>query len=254
MDQYQKVPLSNQTKEIILGSLLGDGSLKVNKFYKNARFSFRHSIKQEAYFHWKVKQLQEISSAKHYWLQQPDQGFSKECKLRYQSRALESLTDLFNMTSKRGKLRIKRQWLNYLTPLSLAIWWLDDGSIIANGRKGVLCTDGFDEKSVQILARYLQIVWKIQAHVAPIGVKRAGQQDKYWRLWFRSTGELTKFLQLILPHIKVEEMLPKVILLYNDHQLQQRWISDIAQATDFSQATIAKYVALKKSKWQAYRK
>lgn len=254
MNQYQKVPLSDRAKEIILGSLLGDGSLKVNKPYKNARFSFRHSVKQKAYFHWKVSQLQEISSTKHYWLQPPDQGFSKECKLRYQSRALEPLTDLYNLTNKRGKLSVRRKWLNYLTPLSLAIWWLDDGSIISNGRKGVICTDGFDEKSVKILARYLQTVWKIQAHVAPIGRKQNGRQEKYWRLWFRSTGELIKFLHIILPHIRTEEMLPKVILLYNDCQLQQRWISEIVQTTKFSESTINKYVDLKKSKWKTYQK
>ena len=52
-----------------------------------------------------------------------------------------------------------------MTPLSLAIWWLDDGSIIGNGRKGVLCTDGFDEESVHVLARYLEKVWGVYAHV-----------------------------------------------------------------------------------------
>ena len=35
---------------IILGSLLGDGSLKIHSGYKNARFSFRHSYKQQEYF------------------------------------------------------------------------------------------------------------------------------------------------------------------------------------------------------------
>lgn len=254
MNQYQKVPLSNRTKEILLGSVLGDGSLKIHKPYKNARFSFRHSIIQKSYFEWKVKQLEEISSLKCFWLQKPDKGFSENFKLRYQSKALEPLTDLYKFTSKRGKLKISRSWLNYMTPLSLAIWWLDDGSIIANGRKGVICTDGFDEKSVKVLARYLQVVWKIETKPAIITRPRNGKQQEYWRLWLRSTSELKKFLQIILPYIEVEEMLPKVILLYHDYQLQQRWISEIVKSTNFSEATINKYVDLKKNKWKEYQK
>ena len=141
-----------------------------------------------------------------------------------------------------------------MTPISLAIWWLDDGSIIANGRKGVICTDGFDKESVKILARYLQVVWRIKTKPAIITRPRNGKRQEYWRLWLRSTSELKKLLQIILPYIQVEEMLPKVILLYHDSQLQQRWISEIANATNFSRADINKYAALKKSKWKQFQK
>jgi len=251
---YYDVPLSDKTKEILLGSLLGDGSLKIHEKYKNARFAFRHSIKQKEYFFWKVAQLKEISSVKSVFQQKPDSGYSNNDKLRYQSRALDSLTVIYDLVCKHNNLRIRRKWLNKLSALSLAIWWLDDGSIISNGRKGVICTDGFDEKSVKVLAQYLQTVWKIDIHPAPIGRKRDGKQNEYWRLWIRSTSELKKFLQIILPYIYVEEMLPKVILMYNDNQLQQRWISEIQKATNFSEKTIEKYVVLKKSKWKQYQK
>lgn len=253
MDNCYHVPLSNTVKEIILGSLLGDGSLKLNPKYKNARFSFRHSIAQKAYFDWKANKLSEISSEKSVWEQQTDGGFSKLPKLRYQSRALIQLTELYDLTHKRNKFEIRRKWLNYLTPLSLAIWWLDDGSIISNGRKGVICTDGFDENAVKILAQYLAKVWQIKTTVAPIK-KLNGKKEKYYRIWFRSTNELMKFLQIILPCVEVEEMLPKVILLYKDDQLQERWISEIAKHTNFSLEKIREYVNLKKNKWEAYRK
>lgn len=124
--------LSEQCKEVILGSLLGDGSLKIHPQYKNARFSFRHSIKQKEYFFWKLKQLKEISGEKCWWLQSNNELGGG--KLRYQSLALESLTSLYELTNKRQKFHIRRKWLNMLTPLSLAIWWLDDGSLITNGR------------------------------------------------------------------------------------------------------------------------
>lgn len=249
------VPLSEQTKEIILGSLLGDGSLKIHKSYRNARFSFRHSVKQEPYFDWKKNQLKEISSQNCVWLQKPDKdGYSNQSKLRYQSQALESLTELFDLTHKRGKFKIRRKWLNALTPLSLAVWWMDDGSIISNGRKGVICTDGFAKEDVRVLSKYLDVVWNIKVHIASVKKPKGGKKEEYFRLWLRSTEELKKFLRIILPHIEVEQMLPKAILLYKDNQLLERWISEIEEKSRFSEEIVKKYVFLKKEKWKAFRK
>jgi hypothetical protein len=249
------VPLSNQVREIILGSILGDGSLKIHKPYRNARFSFRHSVGQKPYFDWKKNQLKEISSQKCCWLQAADsKSYSRQPKLRYQSLALESLSEIFDLTHKRRRLRIRRKWLNMLTPVSLAIWWMDDGSIISNGRKGVICTDGFDEDAVRTLAKYLQKVWNVKANVSIIKKPQDGKKQNYFRLWLRSTEELKKFLRIILPHIQVEQMLSKVILLYKDNQLLERWISEVAKSTNFSEDTVRKHARLKKDKWKAFRK
>lgn len=252
MNHY--VPLSDRAKEIIFGSLLGDGSLKIHDTYKNARFSFRHSEAQKDYFFWKVKCLEKISSKNCVFWQKNDGGFSIRDKIRYQSLALPSLTEIYQLTHKSKKLQISRKWLNKMTALSLAIWWFDDGSLISNGRKGVFCTDGFDEKSVKTLAQYLLAVWKIRTKVAPVARKRRGKQKQYWRLWLSSTEELKKFLRLILPQTPVASVLPKIALLYNDQQLQQRWISEIKQATVFSQIEIEKSIKLKKTKWKNFRK
>ncbi|MBI2459773.1 MAG: hypothetical protein HYV53_04485 [Parcubacteria group bacterium] len=251
MNHY--VPLSDRAKEIILGSLLGDGSLKIHDKYKNARFSFRHSEAQKDYFFWKVKNLKEISSKNCVFWQENNGGFSSNKKIRYQSLALPSLTEIYQLTHKKKKLRISRRWLNKMTALSLAIWWFDDGSLIANGRKGVFCTDGFDEKSVKTLAQYFLVVWKIKTKVAPITRKRRGEQKKYWRLWLYSTEELKKFLRLILPQTPTASALSKVALLYNDQQLQQRWISEIVQLSRFSLSAIMAEYEKKRAKWSRYR-
>lgn len=245
--------LSDQTKAIILGSLLGDGSLKINERYQNARFSFRHSVHQADYFHWKVRALQEIASESNVWVQKNDGGYGQSDKLRFQSRALPALTELYRLTHKQKRLVIRRKWLNMMTPLSLAIWWFDDGSIITNGRRGVLCTDGFDRGSVKILVQYLDTVWKIKTSLGAVGRKRDGKQEEYWRLWIRSSQELVKFLHIIVPYVPVASLLPKVMMLYRDSQLQQRWISEVTKLSNFSEAAIAKAVAVKKTRWKTFR-
>ena len=211
-----EIDLSEEVKQIILGSLLGDGSLKIDKGYRYARFSFRHSWNQKEYFFWKVERLSEISPKKAWFIQKPDKGsFSRNLKLRYQSRALLSLTQLYYLTHKRKKLWIRRKWLNYLNPLGLAIWWFDDGSIIANGRKGVICTDGFEKKEVKRLIRFLKVVWQIETKIGKVKKKtKKGEIREYYRIWLRSTEELKKLLRIILPCLEIKELLPKVILLY----------------------------------------
>jgi hypothetical protein len=243
--------LSDRVQEIVLGSLLGDGSLKIHKGYANARFSFRHSAAAAGYFHWKARQLAEIAAENSEFVQPPD-GFSRQPKLRFQSRALPGLTELYHLTHRQHHFSIRRKWLNRLSPLSLAIWWLDDGSLISGTRKGVICTDGFDQDSVKRIARYLQVEWNVQSHVAAVGRKRAGRQDQYWRLWIRSTDELKRFLRIILPHVHVEDMLYKVLILYRDPQLQQRWISEVHETTGFPIERITQVVAERKSRLKSF--
>lgn len=231
--------LSVECKEIILGSLLGDGSLKISRGYQNARFSFRHSEKYKDYFFWKVERLKEISGEKCWWRQ-------RDGRLRYQSLALPELTEIYKFCSKRGKFKVRRRWLNLLTPRALAVWWMDDGSLVKNSRQGVFCTDKFTLKEQKVLARYLYKVWKIRVK---IGKSKRG----YYRLWIRSTEMLKKFLRIILPYVEVESMLPKVILLYKDSQLQKRWTSEVARLTKFPLETIERYLAQKKAKWKNFR-
>ena len=81
---FKQISLSESCKAIILGSILGDGSLKLSKPYKNARFWIRHSVKQKEYWEWKVDQLKEIQTPKSNFLQSPS-GWSKQKKLLFQS-------------------------------------------------------------------------------------------------------------------------------------------------------------------------
>lgn len=242
------ISLSDQSTAIILGSLLGDGSLKIHRPYKNARFSFRHTIHQKEYFFWKVDRLKEISGKQFCWLQGVDKpdGWGSQ-KWRYQSIALPSLTELHFQTHLNNSKKIERVWLNKLTPLSLAIWWCDDGSLIGDTRQGVFCTNGFSLEEVQILNQYLKEVWYITTSI--IKVKNYEQ----YMLRLNSTVELQKFLRIIIPYIPVEQMLPKVIMMYRDREIQQRWISEIVLLGQFPWETVKQYLVWKRAKWKQFR-
>ena len=253
MQNEKYVPLSDQARAVLLGSILGDGSLKIQNKYSNANIQIRHSEVQKDYLLWKANALQEIAGDKSVSVQDTD-GYSKNKKWRFSSKRTPALTELHHLTYSHNTVRIRRAWLNQMTALSLAIWWCDDGSLIGyGGRKGVFCTDGFDKASVEILARYLGVVWNFRAIVAPVGRKRDGKQDQYWRLWIRSQEELKKFLRIIIPYIPVSNMLSKTILLYKDSQFQQRWISEVVSLSKFSESVVMAEYEKKKLKWNCYR-
>lgn len=236
--------LKDRCKEIILGSLLGDGSLVISKGYKEPRFEFRHSISQRDYFFWKVSELEEISGDKCFNIQKAD-GWSKKKKLHYQSLARPCLRDIYYLTRPDGKFRISEKWLRELSPLSLLVWWLDDGSLVSNSRKGVFCTEGFEYRDLSTLSRYLKNTWKVRTQI--------GKRGKYFQLRVYSTEELKKFLRLILPHLSTASMLYKAIILYKDPNLQKRWISEVCDKTRFSSRVIEKCLEEKRKKWKSFR-
>ena len=226
--EIAKIPLSDECKSVILGSLLGDGSLKKEPNYANLRFKFRHSEVQEDYFYWKVDLLKEIATAKSVQKQKAD-GYSLSPKLLFQSGARPELTKLWGKIGS-NKMVIERHWLNHLTALSLAVWWFDDGSLTANKRKGVFCTDNFSEEECKILAKYLETVWKIQGSVRPIkrkeNPKNSYTRELYYRIWLNNT-ELRKFLFIVLPYAETQFTVKKCLLVYADPNYQQRWISNM---------------------------
>ncbi|MDE1975330.1 MAG: hypothetical protein KGI49_02365 [Patescibacteria group bacterium] len=245
-------PLSERTVSIILGSILGDGCLTIAEKYRNARFSFRHSHNQKEYFQWKADQLKEIAGDRSQWIQGNDQKTDGRgtVKYRFQSAALPTLTEIHGLTHKGTSgptARIRRKWLNKLTPLSLAVWWLDDGSLVSDSRQGVLCTDSFSLEEVGILQQYLKVIWDVKTSIG--AVKETGRH----RLWIRSTEELKRFLRIIIPHIFVKDMLYKILLVYKDPMLQQRWISEVVKSGNFSEAVVLEQLHKKKSRMKHFR-
>nr|QUV75596.1 hypothetical protein [Caulerpa lentillifera] len=254
--KFAQISLSESCKAILLGSLLGDGNLKLYKPYKNARFWIRHSISQQEYWRWKIQQLKEIETERSNQVQNPT-GYSQNKKLLFQSGAKKELTEIYNITYKKNRLQIRRKWLNFLTPLSLSIWWLDDGSIIDNGRRGVFCTDGFSKKEHDILKRYLFVVWKIETRIGALNRTYKGQKKKYFRLYINNTS-LKKFFRIIMPYTPIHfipSMLYKFCLLYKDTELQQRWISEMTSGFSHCEENrIRKTIELRKMQLKNFRK
>ena len=247
--QWEK--LSDRVRSVLLGTIMGDASIKINKGYANARVQFRHSEKQREYFNWKRDILRKeisVDRTEHennkdtmcQLVTNPKEKGTK--KWRYQSQALASLTYLNSLVSEKGKKVVKRSTLNAMTALSLAVWWQDDGSLVSGQRQGVLCTDGFTEEEVKIIVQYLRVEWGIETKAYQV---REGGAPKLkvdggerWRIRMATLGELEKFLIIIMPHVEVGIMLKKILIKYPDTERQQRWTSEIIARTKFTKEEV----------------
>ncbi|GAI84346.1 unnamed protein product, partial [marine sediment metagenome] len=89
-----KIVIEKETEQILLASLLGDGSLYKPKEGKNYLYSEYHSIKQKDYALWKIKKLDNIIS-KSLWCEYKDKRSGKTFKgIRWHSKALPYFTGL----------------------------------------------------------------------------------------------------------------------------------------------------------------
>lgn len=146
----QKVKISSRQKQIIVGKLLGDGCLETANG-KTYRLKFQHGWSQKAYVDWLYEELQDIASS-----------FPK---IKYQKVNNKEYVKYWFNTSYTPSLRfyahqfyrnrrkiVPKFIVRWLTPLAVAIWFMDDGSIKSKDcRARYINTQCYDDVSLKML-------------------------------------------------------------------------------------------------------
>ncbi|MBI4086850.1 hypothetical protein HY416_02605 [Candidatus Kaiserbacteria bacterium] len=124
----QKINLTRNQKAILVGTLLGDGSLQKTGA-KNARLRLEHGAKQKEYLLWKMQAFSHLFQGRPTRLSRvhPKSGATYEY-WRAQSNATPALGAWRVLLYPDGKKRIPENLTEILTePLGLAVWYMDDG-------------------------------------------------------------------------------------------------------------------------------
>lgn len=150
--------LSQIQYDVLIGSLLGD--MGMERKYKNTRFSISHGGKQEEYFDYKCNIFKNLIKSIN-----KKQRFDKRTNKYYNSYKTHSITnncfnDLFNLFYNKGKKEINENILNKLSPLSLAIWYMDDGD-----KTGVLATNSYTIEECILIKNYFKNKWNIDTTI-----------------------------------------------------------------------------------------
>ena len=160
--------ISNEAKEIIFGSLLGDAKLELPPRGLNARFGFTQSLDKKDYFLSLLNSLSEICSGKYREISYLDKRTGKTyTNLNFWSKSLPMLNEFYS-NFYAGKVKIVPIDLNLLTPLALAHWIMQDG--LRGSSKGLyLCTDSFTFTDVQRLSQYVSNRFDIKCSIHKSG-------------------------------------------------------------------------------------
>src|SRR3990172_6031191 len=116
--------LSSTQHAILVGSLLGDGTLRRQDSQRriNALFEVNHSFQCREYVDWKYSHFQA------YVLASPKarKGNGNRVAYRFTTRSLPVFTDYFEWFYRDGKKLVPADI--ELDALTLAVWFMDDGS------------------------------------------------------------------------------------------------------------------------------
>lgn len=213
--------LNLKQKQLLIGMLIGDGSITNHPDYK-----IDHSSEQLEYLQWKL-QLLESNGIKTTGLKKykSSSGYNKgEDVYRVRLRTTPTIKALLRSVYL-PKKTITRRLLNWLTPLEVAIWFMDDGSVNVNTSKQrssikhtALIATCTDESTANIIVSYFLEKWGIQFRVFP----EQGQKTLTYSIATTSEEECRKFNNLVYPYVKqVPSLLYKLRNNYTKIQFKQ---------------------------------
>lgn len=184
---------SYEQRQLLLGSLLGDGGLYIHKNGKNAYFQERHGGKQSEYLMYKYEILKE------YCASAPKEGSSYNKKydkwhktIMLRTRCLPAFTQLHDLWYKEGKKIVPQQEVNEIDPLGLAVWFGDDGGSTQSSRRE-LATHSFTEEEQLLLQDLFVEKFAIKPEICR-------NQNCVPYLVFSKTS-MRKFIGIIKPHL-----------------------------------------------------
>ncbi len=158
--------LTSQQKSLVIGSMLGDGTMRMGKGAVNANFKIDHGLKQRDYVLWKYEILKDFVPTEpklSYRTSSDGIRYEKSWWFRTIRHPIftEIYHDFYRTTSyKCGTKIVPRSIIDLLDPLAIAVWIMDDGSY--NKSKLDISTYSFTLKEIEFLQTCMQDKFNIQ--------------------------------------------------------------------------------------------
>jgi recombination protein RecA len=165
--------LSDFQWQVILGGLMGDGAMSPTLSGLGARFRFGHGARQVEYCDWKGSLFANVGFSR---------STNEEGAVFYDVSPLPELGELRQAVYIDGKKVFSEDYLKQLTPLSLAIWYIDDASFAVRAKglqartrdgsgRADICIEAMESTTRARLVEYLTDTWGIRAKLT----SRAGK-------------------------------------------------------------------------------
>lgn len=186
------IPLTKLQKQIIIGTLLGDGCLEFSGFH-GSRLQAKQAKKYKDYVFWMYKKLKNLCKST------PKQRRDNK-QWYFSTRHLDELTELRKLFYSSNKKRVPTDISQLLiSPLSIAVWYMDDGYLDWRPKDHyafTLNTDCFSLKDVSLLQETL---WKNFGVVTSVHNSLC-RGKRYPKIYIGVKGR-DKFLSLVKPYL-----------------------------------------------------
>ena len=186
--------LTKLERQIIVGSLLGDGYMRIIPGRSNAFLEVNHSIRAKVYVDYKFKSLKRLCESS------PKERSTNENRIAYRffTKQHKVLTDLYHQFYQHGRKIIPAGLI--IDPVILAVWYMDDGSK-SRDRDVYLNTQQFSVNDQKRLLHCLR----------SLGIQARLNRDKhYFRIRIMKTS-INLFMKIIAPHV-IDSMKYKIII------------------------------------------
>jgi recombination protein RecA len=171
----QSVPhhLSSFQWEVVLGGLMGGSALSPTRSGHGARLRWGHSAEQAAYGDWKASLFANVGVSR---------STNANGAIFHDVQPLPELAELQRAMDIGGKKVLSHDHLKQLTPLALALWYMDDGDFTLRA-KGLQerTKDGSSRSEISIEAMSPDSRGRLVSHLAdtwgirPTLIERAGK-------------------------------------------------------------------------------
>jgi recombination protein RecA len=234
--------LGDQQWQVVLGALMGDGNLSrpVRQESESARFRMGHGSKQAKYLDWKVSLLENIPYTR---------TTSAKGAMFADFTPLPELNELHRaLYFGDNKKHLSWDYLKALTPLSLAVWYMDNGCFTVRSGGFQRRTEGYSgrieiyvatmaRESQERLVSYLRDTYHLDVRLTIRGARQLP-------LLRFTTAATAQFQQLIAPYVHPSmryKLLPRFrgqfkvepLLAQQTMQLMPARVTEITPKTDY---------------------
>lgn len=198
MTKRKFIRLSKEQKSLLIALLIGDGTISSNYIFK-----LSHSTLQREYLEWKVGLLNKYgiknNGVKEYISKC---GYNTGKSVLYSQMSLIPTIKALRRSVYTPKKTITRKLLEWLNPLGLAIWYMDDGCINVNTSKQrssiqhtIKIATCVDDDTIKTIINYFDEVWGI--HFRPF---KEGKNT--YSIASSSELDCEKFIKIVKPYIE----------------------------------------------------
>ncbi len=202
----KSLKLNSKQRELIIGSLLGDGTMRLGKNARNVNFKVEHGLAQKEYVMWKYQILKQfVFTEPKISYRYDEEGRKYEKSWWFRTIRHPFFTEIYRKFYEGSGYRNGRKVIHEglkkeFTPLVLAVWIMDDGSFSRN--RIDISTYSFSLLEVNILQGYFKDIFDIKMNYYR-------DRDKGYRMYCNQE-ETKKLIKIIRPYI-IPSMMYKII-------------------------------------------